>query len=44
MLIIGCDYHPSMQYIAWCEEQSGQRGEQRLEHNSGEGRRRFIAN
>jgi hypothetical protein len=36
MLIIGCDYHPSMQYIAWCEEQSGQRGEQRLEHNSGE--------
>jgi len=36
MLIIGCDYHPSMQYIAWCEEQSGQRGERRLEHNSGE--------
>jgi len=36
MLIIGCDYHPSMQYIAWCDEQSGQRGEGRLEHNSGE--------
>ncbi len=39
MVIIGCDYHPSMQQIAWCDEQSGQRGERRLEHSSGEAER-----
>jgi len=39
MLIIGCDYHPGMQQIAWYDEQSGQRGEQRLEHGSGEAER-----
>jgi len=36
MLIIGCDYRPSMQYIAWRDGQSGECGERRLEHNSGE--------
>lgn len=36
MLIIGCDYHPSMQQIAWCDEASGERGERRLEHHCGE--------
>jgi len=36
MLIIGCDYHPSMQQIAWWDSQSGERGERRLEHPSGE--------
>ena len=25
-----------MQQIAWCDEESGKRGERRLEHNSGE--------
>lgn len=39
MVIIGCDYHPSMQQIAWCDDQSGQRGERRLEHSSGEAER-----
>jgi transposase len=39
MLIIGCDYHPGMQQIAWWDKQSGERGERRLEHSSGEAER-----
>lgn len=39
MLIIGCDYHPGMQQIAWFDEESGECGEQRLEHGTGEGER-----
>jgi transposase len=35
MLIIGCDYHPGMQQIAWFDEDSGEYGEQELEHASG---------
>jgi len=35
MLIIGCDYHPGMQQIAWWDNQSGESGEQRLEHSTG---------
>jgi transposase len=35
MLIIGCDYHPGMQQIAWWDNQSGEIGEQRLEHSTG---------
>ncbi len=32
MLIIGCDYHPSMQQIAWTDVATGECGEQRLTH------------
>src|SRR6266699_2176200 len=39
MLIIGCDYHPGMQQIAWFDEESGECGEQRLEHGTGEAER-----
>ncbi len=39
MLIIGCDYHPGMQQIAWFDEQSGECGEQALEHSTGEAER-----
>ena len=39
MLIVGCDYHPGMQQIAWFDEESGECGEQRLEHNTGEAER-----
>ena len=39
MLIIGCDYHPGMQQIAWFDEQSGECGERRLEHSTGEAER-----
>lgn len=32
MLIIGLDYHPSSQYIAFVDDQTGETGERRLEH------------
>ncbi len=32
MLIIGCDYHPSMQQIAWVDTETGECGERRLTH------------
>ena len=32
MLIIGCDYHPSMQQIAWVDTETGECGERRLMH------------
>jgi transposase len=32
MLIIGCDYHPSSQQIAFVESETGDCGERRLEH------------
>jgi len=32
MLIIGCDYHPSMQQIAWVDTETGEGGELRLTH------------
>lgn len=36
MLIIGCDYHPSVQQIAFADTETGDYGEQRLRHNDGE--------
>jgi transposase len=36
MLIIGCDYHPSMQPIAWVDTESGECGERQLRHGDGE--------
>jgi transposase len=39
MLIIGCDYHPSWQQICWLETSTGETGERRLEHCSGEATR-----
>lgn len=32
MLIIGCDYHPSVQQIAWTDTETGEYGERRLTH------------
>ena len=32
MLIIGCDYHPSVQQIAWIDTATGECGERRLTH------------
>ena len=32
MLIIGCDYHPSVQQIVWGDTESGECGELRLKH------------
>jgi transposase len=36
MMIIGCDFHPSWQQIAWLESETGETGEQKLMHASGE--------
>ena len=36
MLIIGCDYHPSFQQIAFMEDATGEYGQRRLEHGKGE--------
>jgi transposase len=35
MLIIGCDYHPSFQQIAFVDTGTGEYGERRLEHMEG---------
>jgi transposase len=32
MLIIGCDFHPSFQQIAYVDEETGEHGERRLSH------------
>jgi len=39
MLIIGCDYHPSTQQVAWVDTETGECGEQRLTHQGGEAER-----
>jgi transposase len=36
VLIIGCDYHPSVQQIAWVDLESGECGERRLAHSHGQ--------
>jgi hypothetical protein len=35
MIIIGCDYHPGFQQIAFVDTETGDYGEQRLEHTEG---------
>jgi hypothetical protein len=39
MLIIGCDYHPSVQQIAFVDSETGENGERRLLHKGGEAER-----
>ncbi|HEV3039207.1 MAG TPA: IS110 family transposase [Candidatus Angelobacter sp.] len=39
MLIIGCDYHPSVQQIAVLDQETGEYQELRLEHKNGEAER-----
>ena len=36
MLVIGCDYHPGVQHIAWSDTETGECGERRLRHSDGE--------
>ena len=36
MLIIGCDYHPSVQHIAWIDGETGECSERQLRHSDGE--------
>ena len=35
MIIIGCDYHPGFQEVAFVDTETGDCGEQRLEHCEG---------
>src|SRR6516164_8233410 len=39
MLIIGCDYHPSVQQIAWVDTETGETKERRLKHSDLEAER-----
>jgi len=39
MLIIGADYHPSFQQVAFCSQDTGECGERRLNHSDGEAER-----
>ena len=39
MVIIGADYHPSDQYIAFLDAETGESGERRLNHSDGEAER-----
>jgi transposase len=39
MLLIGVDYHPSFQTIAFFDEETGECGEQELNHSEGQGER-----
>ncbi len=39
MLLIGVDYHPSFQQIAFFDEQTGACGERQLHHSGGEAER-----
>jgi transposase len=36
MMIIGCDFHPSWQQVAWLDSETGETGEQKLVHARGE--------
>jgi transposase len=36
MMIIGCDFHPSWQQIAWLDSETGETGEQKLVHAEGQ--------
>jgi len=39
MMIIGCDFHPSWQQIAWLDSETGETGERKLVHASGDAKR-----
>lgn len=38
MLIIGCDFHPSWEQVAWLDTETGETGEEKLVHAAGEAR------
>src|SRR5947209_4486740 len=39
MVIIGCDFHPSWQQVSWLNTETGETGEQKLVHASGDAKR-----
>src|SRR6202162_2161184 len=36
MMIIGCDFHPSWQQVSWLDTETGETGERKLVHASGD--------
>ncbi len=44
MIIIGVDYHPSFQQIAFVDTETGKCGEQQLHHSEGEAEKRQLRN
>ena len=38
MIIVGCDFHPAWQQVAWVDTETGETAERKLEHSSGEAR------
>jgi len=42
MMIIGCDFHPSWQQIAWLDNETGETGECRLVHAAGEAQKFYA--
>ncbi|MGH9516314.1 MAG: hypothetical protein ACRD3P_11630 [Terriglobales bacterium] len=36
MMIIGCDFHPSWQQVSWLDTETGECGERKLVHASGD--------
>src|SRR6266481_9870296 len=41
MIIIGCDFHPSWQQICWLNTETGETGERKLMHTTGEAERYY---
>src|SRR5665213_2214790 len=39
MMIIGCDFHPSWQQISWLDAETGETGERKLVHATGDAKR-----
>jgi len=39
MIIVGCDFHPSWEQVAWLDTETGETGEQKLVHSEGEAER-----
>jgi len=42
MMIIGCDFHPSWQQIAWLESETGETGDAKLVHAAGEAKQFYA--
>jgi transposase len=39
MIIVGVDFHPSVQQVAFLDTETGETGERRLNHSDGEAER-----
>ncbi len=42
MMIIGCDFHPSWQQVSWLDTATGETGEQKLVHVSGDAKQFYA--